>query len=99
MQDIIDRKIQPPLQDIREVLVQQVEKKKLDNGIPLYTLNAGVQEVVKVELIFKNPKFRREQPLLFSSANRLLNEGTGKYNAQQLAEMMDYYGSFYESEQ
>ena len=71
----------------------------LDNGIPVYFLNAGVQEVVKVELIFRNPSFDANQPLMYSAANRLMGEGTSAHSAQQIAEMIDYYGSYYETEQ
>ena len=38
-------------------------------------------------------------PLLHSAANRLLSEGTSKHSALELAEMIDYYGAYYEDEQ
>ncbi len=89
----------PPLKHITDFSFRHVEKTKLDNGIPVYTLNAGVQDVIRVELIFRNPAFDSAQPLMHSAANRLLNEGSSKHTAQQLAEMVDYYGAYYENEQ
>jgi zinc protease len=98
-QEITSRSVQPALQSISDFSFRHVEKVSLDNGIPVYFLNAGVQEVVKVELIFMNPAFNPSQPLLYTAANRLMSEGTSQHSAQQLAEMVDYYGAYYETEQ
>ncbi len=96
---IISRLQPPPLQHITDFSFKHVEKSTLDNGIPVYVLNAGIQDVLRVELIFRNPAFNPLQPLLHSAANRLLSEGTSKHNAQQLAEMVDYFGAYYETDQ
>ena len=96
---IASRSIPPPLKEITDFSFKHVEKRKLDNGIPVYILNAGVQDLLKVELLFRNPAFDASQPLLHSAVNRLLSEGTSKHSAQQLAEMVDYYGAYYETEQ
>src|SRR5256885_3914355 len=66
---------------------------------PYTTLFRSFQDVVKVELIFPNAYWNPQEPLLTSSANRLLNEGTSKHTAQQLAEMIDDFGAFYETSQ
>src|SRR5215218_5328211 len=97
--EILSRTLPPALKSITDFSFRHVEKAMLDNGIPVYFLNAGVQEVVKVELIFRNPAFDVNQPLMYSAANRLMSEGTSAHTAQQLAEMVDYYGSYYETEQ
>src|SRR5579859_6321497 len=94
----IDRTQSPLTSDIEEINIEQVKKQTLDNGIPLYSISAGFQDVIRVEFIFPNPQFNAQNPLLATSANRLLNEGTTKHSAQQLAEMIDYYGAFYETE-
>lgn len=97
--EIISRTTPPALKSITDFSFRHIEKTNLDNGIPVYFMDAGVQDVVKVEFLFSNPAFNRDQPLLHNAANRLLSEGTSKHNAQQLAEMVDYYGSYYETEQ
>src|SRR5437879_3713775 len=99
MNATLNRNTPPPSRPIENISIQEIEKTKLDNGIPLYSLNAGFQDVVKVELIFPNAYWNPQEPLLTSSANRLLNEGTSKHSAQQLAEMIDDFGAFYETSQ
>src|SRR5436189_6431649 len=95
----ISRNTPPQLQPIENISIKQIEKTALDNGIPVYVMNAGTQEVVNVEMIFMNPTFNVKEPLLASATNRLLSEGTSKHNARKLADMVDYYGAFYETHQ
>src|SRR4051812_1607519 len=99
MNTTLDRNTPPPSKPIENISIPEVKKISLDNGIPLYSLNAGLQDVVKVELIFPNAYFNPAEPLLPSSTNRLLAEGTSKHTAQQLAEMVDDFGAFYETSQ
>jgi zinc protease len=96
---VLNRNTPPDSKPIQGISIQEVEKTKLDNGIPLYSLNAGFQDVVKVEMIFPNAYWNPQEPLLTSSTNRLLSEGTTKHSGQQLAEMIDYFGAFYETAQ
>ena len=58
-EEMLSRTVPPALQSITDFSFKHIEKTLLDNGIPVYVLNAGVQEVVKVELIFKNPAFNQ----------------------------------------
>ena len=84
---------------IQKMNVPQAKKYTLDNGIEVYAINAGFQELVKVELLFNNIDFDPNKPLLNSATNRMMAEGTTKYSAQQIADMIDYYGSFYETDE
>src|SRR5437879_252433 len=95
---IIDRRRSPLTSEIEKITIQQVKRQTLDNGIPLYSISAGFQDVIRVEFIFPNPQFNSQNPLLTTSTNRLLSEGTTKHTAHQLAEMVDFYGSFYETD-
>jgi predicted Zn-dependent peptidase len=65
----------------------------LDNGVPVYLLNEGDQDVVKIELMFKAGKWYEEKNLVADLTNRMLREGTKTRNAKQLADTFDYYGA------
>ncbi len=95
----IDRINQPSRMGIQKMNVPQAKKYTLDNGIEVYAINAGFQELVKVELLFNNVDFDPAKPLLNSATNRMMAEGTVNYSAQQIADMIDYYGSFYETDE
>ncbi|MCX6291987.1 MAG: pitrilysin family protein [Bacteroidetes bacterium] len=95
----IDRAKAPAQEEFDHIKIQEVEKSALDNGIPVYSIRAGFQDVVKVEMLFMNRGFDASQPLVFSATNRMMSEGSKHHNAQELAEMIDGYGSFYETEE
>jgi len=99
MEQLLDRSIPPLIKLQDEFDIRHADKAVLDNGISLYSVSAGFQDVIRVEFIFTNPQFNPEKPLTVNATNRLLGEGTSKHNAQQLADMVDYYGSFYETDQ
>jgi len=99
MKNSPDRKSQPELIEIGAVDIQEAKPYKLDNGVPVYYINSGFQDLVKVELLFLNRTFDPTNGLLHSATNRMLGEGTSKHNAQQLADGVDYYGAFYETEE
>ena len=47
-----DRHTAPPIGLPEEIKISPAETQQLSNGTPLYLINAGTQDVVKVELIF-----------------------------------------------
>ena len=99
MQNILDRSTPPALKPIEKIIIPQAEKHFLDNGIPVFVVNAGFQNLVKVDLIFGNLSYDPSQPLLSSATNRMLAEGTAKHSALELADQIDYYGAFYGTEE
>ena len=49
MSTITDRSQQPDIKPISNIAVEQVQKSMLDNGIPVYSMSAGFQDVIRVE--------------------------------------------------
>ena len=70
----------------------------LANGIPVYTFNAGKQELVRIEFIFNNVNWNQAKPLQAVAVNNLINNGTIKLSAKEIAEQVDYYGAFLQTE-
>src|SRR5437870_5458272 len=99
MQETIDRTIQPSTKEIEKIEILRAKKFVLENGIPVYTINAGFQDLIKVEFLFPNLGFNINKPLLYSATNRMLSEGTSKYTARQLADHIDNYGAFFETDE
>ena len=65
----------------------------LDNGVPVYIINEGEQEVLKLELMFKAGKWFEQKNLVADLTNRMLREGTARLNNKQIADAFDYYGA------
>ena len=69
---------------------------KLNNGIHLHTLNAGSQEITKLEFIFKAGMFFQDRALVASTTSALLEMGTKNFTANEISDGIDFYGSFIE---
>jgi predicted Zn-dependent peptidase len=57
-------------------------------------VDAGEQDLLRIEFIFDNVAWNAACPLQAFATNSLLQEGTSNYTAAQLAEKFDYYGAF-----
>jgi len=92
----LNRKIAPDFKTIEKIEIPRAVTHTLDNGIKVYTIDSGSQELTKIEFIFKAGMFYQKMPLQASAANNLLETGTKHYTANQLSDNIDYYGSFFE---
>ncbi len=95
---MIDRKIAPLVKQVTEVNLIQAKESKLDNGLPIYTIHAGSQELVKIEWLFNAGSKYEQHRLTAQAAINLLREGTAKFTSAEIAERIDYYGAFLETE-
>ena len=91
-----DRLVPPPIKDAVEFDLQlkPCEKFTLDNGVPVYAIDAGAQEVLQVEMVFYAGNWFEQQKCVASATNYLLKNGTGKKTAFQLNEEFEYYGAY-----
>jgi predicted Zn-dependent peptidase len=93
---MINRTIAPPITDAVNFLLElkPYEKFTLDNGIPVYAVNAGAEEVMMAELVFFSGNCYEDKNLVAATTNFLLKNGTSKKNAFEINEHFEYYGSF-----
>lgn len=87
------RKTAPPLRKPENINLQEPEKFLLDNGIEVYCINAGDQEVTHLDLTYKAGTILGENPLEAYFTNKCLKEGTMSFTSKQIAETIDFYGA------
>lgn len=92
----IDRTISPDFKTVDKIEMIRATEKRLRNNIPVYSINAGTQELIKIEFLFGAGMYQQKMPLQASTVNAMLEEGTSKMNAAQIADAVDYYGAFLE---
>jgi zinc protease len=92
----LNRKLAPAFKTIDKIDIQHAASNTLDNGIKVYTIDSGSQELTKIEFVFKAGMYYQSQPLLASAANNLLETGTKTYSANELSDNIDFFGSFFE---
>ena len=94
---IPDRKTAPAFKTVEKIEMIKAAAHKLRNNIPVYTVNAGTQNLIKIEFMFPAGMYQQEMPLQAVTVNSMLEEGTSKLNSTQIAEMVDYYGAYLET--
>jgi zinc protease len=94
---MLNRTQAPEFKTIDKIDIAQAHHFKLKNGIPVYTIDAGSQELTRIEFVFKAGMFYQNSPLLAIAANNLIENGTTKYSANDISDGIDFYGSFFET--
>jgi len=88
-----NRKERPPIQPLQRLQLPVIPTFTLSNGMEVLVINEGTQEVIKLEVLFTAGRPYEHKPLVSRVTGALLREGSRQYNAEQLAEQLDYYGS------
>ncbi len=91
------QRIQPPLQPFIASTDIPVKQHCLSNGIPVFIIDSGTEEVTRIEFIFRAGIIREDIPLLASTANAMLTEGSESYTAPEINRLLDFYGIFLNS--
>lgn len=87
---------QPPITLPASVEVAEAAVRTLRNGVKLYTLASDDFEVLRVTFVFAAGSSVQQVPFSASAAANLLAEGTRDCTAQEIAERLDYYGSYFD---
>jgi len=93
---MIDRKVQPPIVDAVELDLKLKPYKyfTLDNGVPVYAIDAGEEEVLMVEWVFYAGNWYEEKNIVAATTNYLLKNGTKNKTAYGINEHFEYYGAY-----
>lgn len=93
---MLNRTVAPPIKDAIDFNLQlkPCTKFSLDNGIQVYAIDAGAEEVLQIEWVFFAGNWYEEQNLVASATNYLLKNGTSKKTAFEINEHFEYYGAY-----
>lgn len=90
----LDRTLAPEFKVMESVDLLEAESFQLDNGRNIHYINAGTQDVFRIELVFDAGSWYQEKPLIAGATSKLLTEGTSARSAEELASKLDFYGAF-----
>jgi len=93
---MLDRKTAPHIKDAVEyaISLKKPEQFKLDNGVEVYSVQAGTEEVVQIEWVFKAGNWYEKQKNVSSATNFLIKNGTAQKSAYEINEFVDFYGAY-----
>jgi predicted Zn-dependent peptidase len=88
------QRIQQPVFPIEKVVIPEAKSFILNNGVPVYMIEAGTEDIMRIEFIFRAGQIKEHLPLLSSTCNMMLSEGSQNYTSEELNRSLDYYGVF-----
>jgi zinc protease len=94
----IDRSIAPKIETIARASMSPVLEIENKLGLPIFVIKGSAQDILKLEFIFDAGVKRHENAVIPSFANTMLNEGTTRHNAKEIADAIDKYGAFIETD-
>jgi len=92
----MNRKIAPLIKDAIDYKLdlKPYDHYTLDNGVPVYAINAGAQEVLQLEMVFYAGNFFEQEKGIAAATNFMLKNGTTTRTAFQINEAFEYYGAY-----
>ncbi len=92
----IDRTIAPKIIDAVDLklTLKPYQKYILKNGVEVYAVDAGAEEVMMVEWVYYAGDWYEEKKLAAAATNFMLKNGTSGKTAFQINEHFEYYGSY-----
>ena len=95
---MIDRTVAPAFGQVENIELIKAKSIVLDNGLKVFSVNGGDQDLVRIEFIFENIAYDTSKPLQSYAANTMLNDGTRELSASEIADKIDYYGAFLQTD-
>ena len=93
---MIDRTSAPLIKDAIEfdLKLKPYQKMVLNNGVEVYTINAGEQELLQLEIVFYAGNSYEANKGVALATNFMLKNGTSTKTAFQINEHFEYYGAY-----
>jgi zinc protease len=77
-----------------DLKLKPCQKYTLANGVDVYAIDAGMDEVLQLELVFAAGNAFEQKNIVAAATNHLLKNGTSKKTAFEINEHFEFYGSF-----
>lgn len=92
----LNRKHAPHIKDATEfeLTLKPYTHYQLQNGVEVYAVHAGTQEVLSLDMVFYAGNAFETQNLVAATTNFLLKNGTKGKTAFEINEHFDYYGAY-----
>lgn len=93
---MLNRTSPPHIKDAIEfnLELKPYEKFVLDNGIELYAIDAGAQDVLQMEMVFYAGNCFEKSNAVAAATSYMLKNGTSLKTAFELNEHFEYYGAY-----
>ena len=90
---VLDRSIAPHIIPISKLHTPRVESYVLNNGLRVYSINAGTQDILKIEIVNRAGRSNEISQLASKLYAGTVKEGTESKTSSQIATLVDFYGA------
>lgn len=90
----LNRAEAPATKEITRFDFPVCDKTLTQKGVPLYYIKSSAEEVLRIEFVFDAGIVKQDQKLIAAAVNSLLTEGTHSRTAKEIADSLDFYGSY-----
>mgnify|MGYP000468773166 FL=1 len=90
----MNRKLAPKTQEINDINFVMPTHYSLNNKIPVYEYNFDTKEVISIDFVLPAGTYYQLKPLLATTVLKNLQEGTVLKNSSEIANEIDYYGAY-----
>lgn len=94
---MIDRTQAPPYILPESLNIPSAIESRTADGIRLWSIAAGTQSLVRLSLVFGAGTRYQSRPFVASATLNMLSEGTAAHSAAEIAEILDFYGIYYDA--
>ncbi len=93
---MLNRKEAPEIVDAVDFKLQlkPCDRFTLDNGVSVYAIDAGAEEVIMVEWVFYAGNWYEQKNIVAATTNFLLKNGTRQKKAFAINEHFEFYGAY-----
>src|ERR1700712_584906 len=93
---MINRTIAPEILNAVDfdLTLKPCDKYTLDNGVEVYPIHAGEEDVIQIEWVFAAGNSFEDQNIVAAAANHLIKNGTSTKTAFDINEHFEFYGSY-----
>jgi len=93
---LFNRTLQPKHSANVSFILPTLDRIELNSKDEIFVLKSNQIQIIRLEFYFKAGSWSQEMPFQAYFTNKILVEGTKKYSSKEIAETIDYYGSYYE---
>ena len=90
----VDRTVMPAINDVADFKIRKPEVVIMPNGMKLYVMDAGTEDVVRLDVVIGSGQLQQTAPLQAMMTNRMLREGASGMSSTVIAEKLDFYGAW-----
>lgn len=93
---MIDRSMEPAIKDAVDFDIQlkPYQHFVLDNGVDVYAVDGGAEEVIMVEWVFYAGNWYEQKNIVAATVNHMLKNGTTTRSAFAINEHFEFYGAY-----